>query len=273
MSFSGASVLSFESRRAAEMAELIRINGGNPFVAPAVVEAPLEHNEQAFEFAERLFAGEFEMMIFLTGVGARFLDRVLASRFPEAQFRESLRKIAIVVRGPKPSAVMREWNVPVAVVAPEPSTWREILAGVAGRPEKSLAVQEYGEHSQNLIEGLAAQGRRVTAVPVYQWRFPEDTAPLRESLRRLLAGEIDVTLFTTSIQIEHLLQIAEQSGEGGAAIAALKKVFVGSIGPTCSEALRQHGIIPAMEPSHPKMGLLAREAAQAYQAGKNKHQV
>ena len=70
MSFSGASVLSFESRRAAEMAELIRINGGNPFVAPAVVEAPLEHNEQAFQFAERLFAGEFEVMIFLTGVGA-----------------------------------------------------------------------------------------------------------------------------------------------------------------------------------------------------------
>ena len=32
MSFSGASVLSFESRRAAEMAELIRINGGDPFV-------------------------------------------------------------------------------------------------------------------------------------------------------------------------------------------------------------------------------------------------
>jgi uroporphyrinogen-III synthase len=272
MSFSGASVLSFESRRATEMAELIRINGGNPFVAPAVVEAPLEHNEQAFQFAERLFAGEFDMMIFLTGVGARFLDRVLASRFPEAHFRDSLRKIAIVVRGPKPSAVMREWNVPVAVVAPEPSTWREILTAIAGRSETAVAVQEYGERSQNLIEGLTAQGRRVTAVPVYQWQFPEDMAPLRESLRRLLAGEVNIALFTTSIQIEHLLQIAEQSGEREAAVAALKKIFVGSIGPTCSEALRANGIIPALEPSHPKMGLLVREAAQAYGAGKNSYQ-
>ena len=273
MSFSGASVLSFESRRAAEMAELIRINGGNPFVAPAVVEAPLEHNEQAFQFAERLFAGEFEMIIFLTGVGARFLDRVLASRFPETQFRDALRQIAIVVRGPKPNAVMREWNVPVAVVTPEPSTWREILAAIAGRSEKSVAVQEYGEHSQNLIEGLTAQGRYVTTVPVYQWRFPEDTAPLRESLRLLLAGEVNVALFTTSIQVEHLLQMADQNREREAAIAALKKIFVGSIGPTCSEALRQRGITPAMEPSHPKMGLLVREAAQAYGAGKNSYRV
>lgn len=268
MSFSGASVLSFESRRAAEMAELIRINGGNPFVAPAVVESPLEDNEQAFQFAERLFAGEFDMMIFLTGVGARFLDRVLASRFPEANFRDALRKIAIIVRGPKPSAVMREWNVPVAAVTPEPSTWREILSAVAGRSEKSVAVQEYGEHSQHLIDGLRAQGRTVTAVPVYQWRFPDDTAPLRESLRRLLAGEVRVALFTTSIQVEHLLQIAEQSREREAVVAALNKVFVGSIGPTCSETLRERDIAPSMEPTHPKMGLLVREAAQAYGAVK-----
>jgi uroporphyrinogen-III synthase len=268
MSFSGASVLSFESRRAAEMAELIRINGGTPFVAPAVLEVPLEDNEQAFQFAERLFAGEFDMMIFLTGVGARFLDRVLASRFPEARFRDALRKTTVVVRGPKPSAVMREWNVPVAAIAPEPSTWRELLAAVAERPEKTVAVQEYGEHSQNLIEGLAAQGRQVITIPVYQWRLPEDLAPLRESLRRLLADEADVVLFTTSVQVAHLLQVAEQSHEREAAIAALKKIFVASIGPTCSEALRAYGIVPAMEPSHSKMGLLVREAAQAYEARK-----
>jgi uroporphyrinogen-III synthase len=163
---------------------------------------------------------------------------------------------------------MREWNVPVAVVTPEPSTWREILSAVGGRSEKSVAVQEYGEHSQNLIEGLAAQGRRVTAVSVYQWRFPEDTSPLRESLRRLLAGEVSVALFTTSVQVEHLLQLAQQSHQREATVAALKTVFVGSIGPTCSEALRERGIAPAIEPSRPKMGILVREAAQAYGAGK-----
>ena len=96
MSFGHARVLSFESRRAKEIAELIRINGGEPFVAPALIEVPLEHNESAFAFAERLYAGEFDMMIFLTGVGAKLLHRVLATGDPEGRFPEALRQLTIV---------------------------------------------------------------------------------------------------------------------------------------------------------------------------------
>ena len=66
MGFGGARVLSLESRRAAEMEQLIRKQGGEPFVAPSMREIPLTENQEAFGFAERLFAGEFEMVIFLT---------------------------------------------------------------------------------------------------------------------------------------------------------------------------------------------------------------
>ena len=76
-------MVSFESRRATEMGELIRRQGGDPFVAPSMREAPIENNPEAFEFAERLFRGEFDLMIFLTGVGTRALNKVLASRYPE----------------------------------------------------------------------------------------------------------------------------------------------------------------------------------------------
>ena len=177
MSFQNSHVLAFESRRAAEIAELIRINDGDPFVAPALIEVPLEHNPQAFEFADRLYAGEFEMVVFLTGVGVRLLSRVLATRDPEARFVEALRKLVVVARGPKPIAVLREWRVPVSIAVPEPNTWRELLEAVAARPEKSVAVQEYGRSNPELIGGLEAQGRRVSSVAVYQWALPEDTAP------------------------------------------------------------------------------------------------
>jgi len=30
------------------------------------------------------------------------------------------------------------------MVAPEPNTWRELLAVTEGRPERRIAVQEYG---------------------------------------------------------------------------------------------------------------------------------
>src|SRR5437762_2566218 len=152
MSFAGMRVLSLESRRAAEMAQLIRNQQGDPFVAPSMREAPIEHNEAVFAFAERLFRGEFDMMVFLTGVGTRALNKLLESRYPPERFAEALRALTTVVRGPKPAAALREMNVPLAVQVPEPNTWREVLAATAKRPERRIAVQEYGKSNLELLE-------------------------------------------------------------------------------------------------------------------------
>lgn len=262
MPFDGLRVLSLESRRATEMATLIRKQGGEPFVAPSMREMPLESNAEAFVFAERLFAGEFEMMILLTGVGMRYLDRVLGTRYPAGQLAEALRKLTVVARGPKPAAVMREWQVPVGVLVPEPNTWRELLAAIEGRRERRIAVQEYGKANLELLAGLRERGLDVSTVRVYEWDLPEDTAPLREAVHRLASGQIDVAMFTTSIQVAHLFRIAAEEQLEEPTRAALEKAVIASIGPTTSEELNAYGISPDMEPTHPKMGLLVNEAAQ-----------
>ena len=265
MPFDGLRVLSLESRRASEIERLIRTQGGIPFVAPSMREVPLENNPQAFVFAERLFRGEFDMVILLTGVGSRLLNQVIETRWPSGAFADALRRVTVVVRGPKPMAVMRELNVPVAVAVPEPNTWREILAALDGRPERRIAVQEYGRPSAELIEGLRARGAEVTTVPVYQWDLPEDLGPLREAVRKLAAGEFDVIIFTTSIQVQHLLRVAAEQGVEDALHCAVARIVVASVGPTTSETLRESGIQVDLEPSHPKMGFLVNETAK--QAG------
>jgi uroporphyrinogen-III synthase len=262
MPFDGLRVLSLESRRSAEIEKLIRARGGDPFVAASMREIPLQDNPQAFAFAARLFAGEFDMVILLTGVGARLLNQILETRHPSGAFAEALRQLAVVVRGSKPMAVMREWNVPVAVTVPEPNTWREILAATESRPERKIAVQEYGRSSPELLDGLRARGAQVTTVPVYQWGLPEDTGPLREAVRRLAAGQFDVALFTTSMQVSHLLRIAAEAGVEDRVRAGLQRLVVASVGPTTSETLREHHLPVDFEPSHPKMGFLVNETAQ-----------
>lgn len=262
VSFQGLRVLSFESRRAAEMAELIRRQGGEPFVAPSVREAPVEENDVVFGFAERLFAGEFDMMMLLTGVGTRQLNRALAARYGETAFANALCGVTVAARGPKPVAALREMGVTPALVAPEPNTWRELLAVTEGRPERRIAVQEYGRPNPGLLAALRARGAETTAVRVYQYALPEDAGPLREAARRLAAGEFDVALFTTAAQIEHLARVAEAEGIGAAALAGLRRTVMASIGPTTSEALEEFGLRPALEPSHPRMGLLVRETAE-----------
>ena len=252
-------VLALESRRTAEMAELIRRQGGDPFVAPSMREAPIEHNEAAFAFAGRLFAGGFDMMALLTGVGTRQLNRLLATRYGETAFADALRRLTIAARGPKPVAALREMGLTPAIVAPEPNTWRELLMATEGRPERRIAVQEYGRSNPELIEGFRERGAEVTAVRVYQYALPIDTGPLREAARRLAGGEFHFALFTTAVQIEHLMSVAE---DAEAALAELRRLKIASIGPTTTEALEEFGLTPWMEPSHPKMGILVHEAAE-----------
>jgi len=265
MSFAGKRVLALESRRAAETAELIRRNGGDPFVAPSMQETPLEANEDAFRFAERLIAGEFDMMIFLTGVGTRQLAKVLAARHHSEAFPDALRRITVVARGPKPVAVLREMNVPVTVTVPEPNTWRELLAAIEGRPERHISVQLYGREHPELVEALKTRGAEVTTVPVYTYSLPQDTEPLHTAAKRLSSNSFDVVLFTTSHQIVNLMEVARGLGIEAAVHHGLARAAVISIGPTCSEMLREFGISPDLEPSHPKLGILVREAAE--QAG------
>jgi uroporphyrinogen-III synthase len=259
----GKRVLALESRRANETAELIRRNGGEPFVAPSMRERPIEENQSAFDFAERLFRNQFDMVIFLTGVGTRYLARAIATRHPAEQFAEALRTVTVVARGPKPVAALREMNVPITVTVPEPNTWRELLDAIAGRPERRIAVQEYGRPAVELEEALRARGAEVMPVRVYEWDLPQDRQPIEEAARRLAASEFDTVLFTTSFQVVHLMRVAKELRIEAEVHRGLGAARIASIGPTTTEMLREYGLEPALEASHPKLGILVKEAVGA----------
>lgn len=263
MPFNGLRVLSLESRRGAEMATLIRKQGGEPFVAPSMREIPLEiQQNDALKFGERLLRGDFDCVLLLTGVGTRMLWKALLSRYAEIDLKNALAGITKVVRGPKPSGALREIGLAADVQVPEPNTWRELVKTMRPRAESRLALQEYGKSNEELIAGLREQGREVTPVRVYGWDLPEDRAPLREAAAKLIAGDFDVVLFTTSMQVVNLLRIAEDEGIGQQAREALQSAFVASIGPATSETLEDYGLRADFEPSHPKMGILVNEAAE-----------
>lgn len=246
-----------------EIERLIRGQGGEPVVAPSMREIPLANNPPAFDFAAKLLAGEVDLVIFLTGVGARLLNQILETKYPPGTIIDALKRTAVVARGSKPMAVLREWGVPVAVTVPEPNTWREILAATEGRSEKRIFVQEYGKSAIDLIDGLRARGAEVTAVPVYQWALPEDLEPLKKAVHGIANGEFDVLLLTASIQADYLMQIAAQEEIEDDVRRGLRSMMVASVGPTTSETLAELGIAVDFEPSHPKMGFLLSEGARA----------
>ena len=134
---------------------------------------------------------------------------------------------------------------------------------VLGEPvvQRRVAVQEHGVPSPELYAGLKERGAQLFPVHVYEWQFPEDIGPLRNAITALTQNQIDVVLLTSSVQIHHLLKIAEEMKLRDEVLRAFSRTVVASIGPVTSETLRGLGISVDLEPSHPKMGLLVKETA------------
>jgi uroporphyrinogen-III synthase len=269
--FAGLRVLALESRRAPELSKLISNYGGLPIVAPAMKEVPLESNSEALAFAAKLFASEFDVVIFLTGVGARALLGVVETTYKRDEYVAALQQIKVVARGPKPVAALREIGIIPALTVPEPNTWRELLGALDDAAQSAVgirlngarvAVQEYGVSNPELLEGLENRGARVTRVPIYKWALPDDLAPLRAAIQSVAQEQMDVVLFTTSVQAVHLFQVAEAMNLEKEMRTGLERAMVASIGPTTTEELSRLRIRVDLEPSHPKMGFLVKEAAE-----------
>jgi uroporphyrinogen-III synthase len=239
-------------------------------------EIPIEHNPEAIEIIQGFLAQKFDAIILLTGVGTEALFDVARSQGLYDQLINVLTEIPIIIRGPKPAAVLSKVGLKYVVRAPEPNTWRELLNAVDDAKfelnGKRVVVQEYGLPNIRLYNELQNRGVTVTACPVYRWALPENTEPLESAIRQTADGKVDAVLFTSANQVSSVLTVAERIGVLDHFRAATSsRTLVVSIGPTCSEALIDNGFDVHAEASPPKMGQLARAAADALKARRDSH--
>lgn len=260
---------SFESRRAVEMSSLIERQHAVPLLAPSMREIPISENPDAVIAIRKLIAGQFPFVILLTGVGTESLLEVARSEGLEQPLLKALEATTLIVRGPKPAAVLSRLGLKYAVRAPEPNTWRELVSAIDNAEiplaQANIAVQEYGVPNPQLYEALRLRGALVHPVSVYRWALPEDIQPLTNALHQIADGRVNVVLFTSAGQVANVLQIARQTGlEQPFRQATKQGLKVASIGPTCTEALLDAGFPVHGEASPPKMGQLVRVAVELW---------
>lgn len=244
------------------MGGLISRYGGMAMSAPAMKERMRPECPEADAFGEALAGGRADGVILLTGVGTRALMAVLEDVMPREEFAAALNQTRVIARGPKVTAVLRELGVRGYLRPESPFTWCQILELIdAHWPIRGMRVwvQEYGVSNPDFVEALGERGAHVSCVSVYRWELPEDLGPMRNAMRAIIAGDVDVALFTTGPQVVHLFELARSDGLESELGAAFEGVAVGSVGPMCSEALRQNGLAVDYEPSSPHMGVLVRE--------------
>jgi uroporphyrinogen-III synthase len=81
-------------------------------------------------------------------------------------------------------------------------------------------------------------------------------------VQRLADGSVDLVVFTSARQVEHVLDTAAQLARLDDLLRMTAQVVYASIGPVCSEAMQAHGLPVDLEPDHPKMGHLVAAIAQ-----------
>jgi uroporphyrinogen-III synthase len=265
-SLTGLQVVSFESRLQSETAGLIEKHGGRVIAAPALKEIPLGELPEAKALLDALFGDAIDALILLTGIGTTLLIRAALKLRARAEVLARLAKITLICRGPKPSAALKPFGLRSTLTVPEPNTWRDLIATLDSEfsvREKRVYVQEYGTSNLQLRSALVERGALVTCLKLYSWALPDDTGVLKAAILKIVRSQAHIALFTTGVQVDHLLVVAQEIGLASAVRRALNnELVVASVGPMTSEALGRHGIATDIVPGHPKLGHLVLAVAR-----------
>ena len=251
----GLTVGLLQARHGRELAALVEKHGGVALHAPCMREIPAGDRDAMVSSLQRAVEGPLYMAVFLTGIGAAtlFSGAVEASLYDALMAR--LRSAIVVARGPKPLAVLHRHGLPVDRRTTEPHTTTQLcdLVGesLVGR---TVLVQHYGADNELLAGHLREAGAELVEVHPYQWGEPVDLEPVRALLDRLVAGEVDITAFTSASQVQMLFQIARGQGREDEVGDALRsRTVVAALGPVCAAALHDRGVSPRIQPERPKM--------------------
>ena len=248
-----------EGRRSAELADLIERHKGVPLAAPCLREVHTPDSPILQGSIRQVLDADLAFAVFLTGLGTETVFEAARVMQREADLRQRLDSAAVVVRGPKPAAVLRKLGVRIDLTAPPPNPTAEVLSVLEplDLQGKTVALQLYGDPRPALSRDLTARGANVLELMPYVWDRPVDPSPILHLLDALDHGEVDALLITSQAQVANLFDVAAEAGRS----PALTGVAIGAQGPVAQAALVRRGIAADFIPEHGHMGALVLAAA------------
>jgi uroporphyrinogen-III synthase len=251
-----------EGRRSTELADLIERHNGVPLSAPCLREVHAPDSTELQTSVQGVLDVDVSMAIFLTGVGTSTVFEAARRMGREADLRSTLERATVVVRGPKPTAVLRKLGVRIDITAPPPNTTAEVLSALSALDLSGtrVVVQLYGEPNPTLTQALRGRGAEVLELAPYVWDRPVDPAPVARLLDAFDRHQVDALLITSQAQVDNLFGVARDSGR----TVDLAHVVIGAQGPVAEAALQRHGLHATFRPAHGHMGALVLAAAEYF---------
>ncbi len=220
----------------AESVKLAKSMGFDTVTAPLI--DVVDKTDAYFKgFVDRILRSESDYIIFTSANGVEFT--LLKLDEPE-EFIEQLNRIQVVAIGPKTKSALLKHGIHVSIVPESYSSEGlvELLAGIEG------AVIEIARSSHGtpaLLRGLIEKGAIVHETQVYQIINPKDERHAA-LINRVLAGEVDVFAFTSSMMVRNFVALADEMGVRDEIIRIMNEKIVAAIGKPTSDTLSGFGV-------------------------------
>ena len=246
----GRRIALLETREADRLAAMLREEGAEIVACPAVAIVLPADPGLALAWLGRFTAAPFDDLILLTGEGLYRLRDLAQPAGVEPAFLTALSRTRTICRGPKPVRALRMLRQQPQLRAEEPTT-EGVLALLSSLDLRGrrVGVQLYPGSGDRLVAFLEGAGAIPDPVTPYEYASHVADESILALIDQLAAGAIDVVALTSAPQVRRLFDVAQSHGCADRLLTGLNRTTIAAIGPVVAEAVRRHGLAPAIMPS------------------------
>jgi uroporphyrinogen-III synthase len=246
---SGRRIALPETRELDRLAGMLEAEGAETLRCPLVA---IKDTPDPLPVQQWLGHFPFDDLILYTGEGLRRLHG-FARRFDiEAGFLDGLRTARKITRGPKPERALRELGLKSDLRAEAPTT-DGLIATLSALDlrRRRVGVQLYPGAPEARFTGfLRDAGAEPDTVLPYVYASAADDHSVVALIDRMASGGIDVIAFTSSPQVERLLEVAKATQREETLQAALRAIAIAAVGPVVAGDLQRRGFNVTITPHH-----------------------
>jgi uroporphyrinogen-III synthase len=290
LSLTGLRIAITGSRRASELAHIVKNFGGIPLFAPTIaIEAKQDIPKEIENFIARIIGGSIDYVIFMTGPGVYLFMLAAKDLGLENKLVEALNQIVIISRSFKPKYALAKHGVQTDIV-PEENT-SEGIARVLKNYDiqnKKIAILCHGSYPVGLKEQLMTRGAQVIEYSIYNYSLElneggakilnsmgfEYQTPKEQKVIELVEeidkGLIDAITFTSPPAVYGLFKIAEFHHMKKSLESSLNNcTIIVAVGPSTKKALEQNSVKVDVVPKVYKIGPMIKALSDYFEQNRD----
>lgn len=256
-----------ESRELDRFSAMLETYGATVLRCPLILVRPLDETSALDSWLERLIAGDHDWLAFYTGEGVTHITARAEQlgRLEEAVTAfANARKIA---RGPKPGAALRKLGLAPELLTQAPTT-EGLLTTFEKLPLRGtcVGVQLYpGAPTDLLSEALHELGAEFDPILPYRYDSDEHDDEVASMILEMMNGRVDLIAFTSKLQVQRLLEVAERKGLATHLKHSLEAITIAAVGPVAARAVEEAGGTVQVQPASSfHLKPLVREIVRAF---------